>query len=203
MGPMDFGVNRMSPLDPQLPPRPSSASQRTSTEPVESSMRRSFAREKKTRNRPSGDQKGLSAVSVPGSARTSSESRSRTRSIILPPAIPPKTSLRPSGEISKESVSSVRCGGRIVRSIGSVTACRGRREVKAMPAATSVASAATAQGSQGRVRGGTVVVTTPDEGPSPIQPSSRLTSAALCQRSSGSLARHVWTIRSSAGGDMG
>ena len=37
----------------------------------------------------------------------------------------------------------------------------------------------------------------------PIQPSSRRASAALCQRSSGSFARHVLTKRSRAGGDAG
>ena len=39
--------------------------------------------------------------------------------------------------------------------------------------------------------------------PSAIHLSSLPTSAALCQRSSGSLARHVFTTRSSAGGDIG
>ena len=45
----------------------------------------------------------------------------------------------------------------MVKSIGSVTASRGRREVKAMPAAARVATTATAHGSQGRARGGTPV----------------------------------------------
>ena len=39
--------------------------------------------------------------------------------------------------------------------------------------------------------------------PSAIQRSCSFTSCAVCQRSSGSFARHVRTTRSSAGGDMG
>ena len=41
------------------------------------------------------------------------------------------------------------------------------------------------------------------EPPSAIQRNSRLVSAALCQRSSGSFARQVFTTRSRAGGDIG
>src|SRR5262249_37392137 len=44
---------------------------------------------------------------------------------------------------------------------------------------------------------------TPAADPSEIHSSSRPTSAADCQRSSGSFARHVFTTRSSAGGDIG
>src|SRR5437867_1176888 len=53
----------------------------------------------KPRNRPSGDQKGKLAPSVPGRARVSRESSVRIQNMLRPPAgVALNTSLRPSGD---------------------------------------------------------------------------------------------------------
>ena len=65
------------------------------------------------------------------------------------------------------------------------------------------ARVAQARPSRLRERGATAAATPACEPDSPIHLSSLPRSAAFCQRSSGSLARHFFTTRSSAGGDMG
>ena len=81
----------------------------------------------------------------------------------------------------------------------------GRRSSSSRSAAAPAAAAAAiaqARASR-RLRRTETIGATPAADPSEIHFSSFPTSPADCQRSSGSLARHVLTTRSSAGGDMG
>src|SRR5262249_24822233 len=107
-----------------------------------------------------------------------------------------------SGESSKKSLRTIRSGGTTESCMRSGGVAAGRLERTATTAAARKPSAATAHGNHTRRREG-ASATTPAVDPSPSHCSSRLTSAALCQRSSGSLARQVLTTRSSTGGDMG
>jgi len=168
---------------------------------------------KKPMNRPSGDQNGRCAPSVPASSRGEGSSRCRTQSRLgLSPRRALKTRREPSGEISmgpasiQVDTSSAPSGGRIdARSTETAGASRVRRRAES----AAVASAKTAATSQlnrppraGRV-GTEATVPAADREPSAIQRSSFPTSPALCQRSSGSFARQVATTRSSAAGDIG
>ena len=88
---------------------------------------------------------------------------------------------------------SSRTGGRRRRNIASATAT-----------ATTAATAATVQARVSRrVRRTEAIDAAPAADPSAIHFSSLPTSAADCQRSSRSFARHVFTTRSSAGGVIG
>ena len=75
---------------------------------------------------------------------------------------------------------------------------RERRSPHRRTAATTHASALAARRARDDRRGNAGL-----EPPSAIHFSSLPRSAAFCQRSSGSLARHFLTTRSSAGGDIG
>ena len=66
---------------------------------------------KKPIDRLSGDQNGNAAISVPARSFASSESRSRTHSIIRPLTSAQNAILRPSGEMTKESNAAL-SGGR-------------------------------------------------------------------------------------------
>src|SRR6266542_4130341 len=74
----------MTPSRLQAPPRPSPAMQTTWTAPLSSSILFSFLWAKKASDRPSGDQNGFSASSVPATGRESSSSRRRIQICIRP-----------------------------------------------------------------------------------------------------------------------
>src|SRR5580658_37627 len=85
-GAVGAGENRISPLGPQAPPRPSGTSQTICVEPPSRSTVLSLPSAKNPRERLSGDQKGKVAASVPVSARAATALVGRTRSAVLPPA---------------------------------------------------------------------------------------------------------------------
>ena len=167
-------------------------------------MRFNLPSEKKAISRPSGDQNPPRASSVPGSRRISRLSSERTAIESLPPSSWRRNRMRrASGESAMIPKMTWPEGGWIVKRVSSAGAC-GRRERSTAPAPMTTASAAIAQANTSRrlrppARTGGIA---PDE-PSAIHFSSLATSPAFCQRSSGSLARHVFTMRSRAGGDMG
>ncbi len=142
-------------------------------------------------------------IRLPGSARTSDDASSRMRNRDFPADDAGERERAPSGETAKKSFWMVRSGRTIDRSIRAprpVAAAAGRRRRATAPASSS--AAAITHGSQARR-----VRPRPRRRAPPVcEPlarstsSSRLTSAALCQRSSGSLARQVRTTRSSAAG---
>src|SRR6266545_3960164 len=89
----------MTPSLFQVPPLPSPASQRASAGPPAASIFFNFPEAKKPIDRPSGDQNGYDASSVPGSARGASSSKERTQRRVLPEASrAEKDRRRPSGE---------------------------------------------------------------------------------------------------------
>jgi hypothetical protein len=73
-----LGANRIVPSAPQLPPTPTSASHKVCTGPPAASTRFSIPPAKKASERPSGDQNGCRAPSVPASGSARSESSGRT-----------------------------------------------------------------------------------------------------------------------------
>ncbi len=201
----------MTPSRFQDPPRPSVTGASLKTGPPLASIFRRKRLAKKPMKRPSGDQNGRSAPSVPASGRAGPDSFSaRTQSRFgSSPLWAVKTRREPSGEIStgpaKISVftSSVPSGGRIDAWIAGAAGSPRFRRSAASPAATSARAPATSQPARApRPRGATRASTAGLE-PSAIQRSCLPTSPALCQRSSGSFARQVLTIRSRTAGEEG
>ena len=162
---------------------------------------------KKPMVRPSGDQNGKRAPSAPSIRRGARVSRAWTQSCSRPPgSMTTNASRLPSAESAGRSWGrSFRPGGALnVNRIGWGGGALGR--VRSAAAAPTSPAAARPQASDSRVRRRvvrTAGAATPAAEPSAIHASSRRTSAALCQRSSGSLARQVLTTRSRAGGDIG
>ena len=220
---------RMSPPAPQVPdrPAPTGRSQMGTGAPPSRPTRFSWPAVKKPTDRPSGEKKSEVTPSVPARGRGWAWERSRiqmcrpSRVVGLPSAaddgsgdvIATNATLVPSGETAIEVVSTLEAkvppagGGTRKR-----TTCGSREGVGRDPStattATTVAAAAASQGIHRAIgeapRGreterGSTSRREPDASPS-IQASSRPRSAALCHRSSGSLARHVLTTLSSAGG---
>src|ERR1700688_3059110 len=163
----------------------------------------------------SGDQKGWLAPSVPGSAWAVWESRERIQSdmpdepIKVGPLPATNASLLPSGEMLKKAgfdSNASFSGAPTVKRTACVAAGVERRKYGTAPAMAAIATANAA--TQGRlffhVGSDAVGTGIPDwEPPSEIHFSSRHRSLAVCQRSSGSLAMHVFTTRSSCSGVIG
>src|SRR5439155_18318342 len=83
-GPRMFAANTITPLSPQLAPRPSGASQSVCTEPPDAGIRLSFPLEKKAIDWPSGDQNGSCGSAVPASGCAVRASRDRVHSCVVP-----------------------------------------------------------------------------------------------------------------------
>src|SRR5271170_6851894 len=85
-GPPRAGENRITPELPQLPPRPSWASQIIRTGPPSAETAFSFPSAKNPISRPSGDQKGALLPLVPGTSCASGERRdcSQIEHAVLP-----------------------------------------------------------------------------------------------------------------------
>jgi hypothetical protein len=193
----------------QAPPRPEKASHKASAGPPDASILFSLPSAKKPRARLSADQKGNIAPSVPGSAWAVGPSKGRSQSRLRPSSPLATNAIRwPSGERTGRpyrTLKVVRDGGRrvdwIVRG-GSRVASRQRETDSPARPAAAIDTAAQAMRSRliRRARTG---------GPASPEPASRIhvssfsRSWALCQRSSGSLARQLATTRSRAGGVSG
>src|SRR6202022_3899392 len=117
------------------PPRPSATLQRVVGAPPARSIFFNDVRSKKPRERPSGDQKGNIAFSVPATCRGTAESSARTQRVSgFPGSAAPNTIFVPSGDRTggapvNANANSVLSGGRIaVRTTGSArrvdTSCR-------------------------------------------------------------------------------
>src|SRR6516162_68894 len=87
MGTLIPGVNRITPPRFHVPPRPPGASQIVSGGPLEASIFFSFPAAKNPMTRPSGDQKGKPAPSVPSRDRAFIESTGRTHNSTFPSEI--------------------------------------------------------------------------------------------------------------------
>src|SRR5215471_17371334 len=103
-------------------------------------------------NRPSGDQNGVWAPSVPGSARYCKESSGRIQSENLPPASAEMARERPSGEIAKLSIDEFSGGGIVYRKTG-LSGVDSRKWITAIRSAASMATAASPGQSQRRLWG--------------------------------------------------
>src|SRR5215471_17837189 len=104
----ELGAKIMKPREFQLPPRPKGASHRTMGELLASKLTLlSLPRAKKPIDRPSGDQKGNVAPSVPSIAVDTNCPRGRTHTWVLPSEFrAPNAILVPSGLRAIESPSS-------------------------------------------------------------------------------------------------
>jgi hypothetical protein len=168
----------------------------------------SFPFAKNPRNRLSGDQKGNEAPSVPVSGWADTPASGRTHSMFAPEEVATKAMRRPSGESAIGPAPNAKLdfsGGskddRTTRG-GSLR----RRKIKAVAAAAaSAATGTSAHASFSRLLrfAATGAGSPTAEPPSAIHWSWSLTSCAVWNRSSGSLARQVFTTRSSAGGVIG
>ena len=193
----------MTPSRFQVPPRLSVPGASVKTGPPSTSIFLKKRSAKKPMCRPSGDQNGLCAPSVPASGcALDSESFRTQRRLGLSPFLAVKTIRSPSGEISTGPASihvetnSESSGGRIeARRTLASGADRVKRRA-ARPIAAARRTAATIQPSRSRLRRTeTTGKGTPAwEPPSRIQFNSLARSAAFCQRSSGSFARHFFTM---------
>ena len=171
-------------------------------------IRLSLPSAKNAISRPSNDQKAPRASSVPGTRRISRLSSERIAIEGRPAAswIQRRT-LRASGESTGAPRKPWPAGGMIVKRSDSSRDRRRTAEQKRQRRGDDrdgrdrprerLAPAAAARSET------TGAIAAPVADPSAIHFSSRPTSRADCQRSSGSFARQVFTIRSSAGGDSG
>ena len=187
------------------------ASQRVIGGPPDESIFLSFPSEKNAMKRLSGDQKGAAAPSVPGSVTADGSASDRTHRKSRPSALrATKARRRPSGETANRlccgiHANRVPTGARTANRMGAAGGLDGRRSANSavnaaaarMPAAARPNSHRGAEESLLAGAGGWSVP------PLAIHASWRPTSAALCQRWSGSLAKQVPMTRSSAGGDIG
>src|SRR5262249_53085284 len=153
------------------------------------------------RNRLSGDQKGYVAPSVPLSGWADIPFKGRTHNRFLPSGVGATKARRaPSGERAIGPPSKRKAdfsGGRIVVWIIRGGSRRWVRTKAARPRAATEATAASTQAIRSRLlrRVATGTGSPAAEPPSAIHWSWSLTSCAVWNRSSGSLARHVLTIR--------
>ena len=100
--PLIFGAKTITPSRFHVPPRGVAASHRVCAGPPARAIFLSLPCAKNPRFRPSGDQNGNVAPSVPGIGRASSESSGRTQRRVGPPSSLTKARLRPSGESIKK-----------------------------------------------------------------------------------------------------
>src|SRR5687768_4924654 len=204
----EFGTNRITPSRFQLPPLPSDASASVCGGPPEASIFFNFRSAKNPTNRLSGDQKGFEAPSVPASGRAEAPESGWTHSKLVPEEVATNATRRPSGDNAigpnsnaKLDFSGGRSEDRMIRG-GSL---RSRMTTTVAAAATSAATGTSAHASRSRL----FLLAAPGAGsptaepPSTIHWSWSLTSCAVWNRSSGSLARQVLTTRSNAGGVIG
>ena len=201
-------VKRISPSRPHVPQHKPSA--RATGDPPASGTFLSFPPEKKPTCRPSGDQNGDEAPAVSGTTLASALSRARTNSMGGSPgrrAV--NASLVPSGETAGTWKSmAYGAGGATVNRTGgrAAGALRMRVPITASDAARARPSTATAvHSARAPVRVGAAAAqgSPAGEPPSAIHRSSSATSCAVSHRSSGFLARHLFTTRSSEGGVSG
>src|SRR5215813_15269679 len=101
------GANRITPSALQAPPRPVGALASVCGAPPTMSARLSIPPAKKPIDRLSGDQKGNDAPSVSAIGSAVVDPNGRNQSCDCPSTVATKTSLRPSGEIAKETGSVV------------------------------------------------------------------------------------------------
>src|SRR5262245_33739763 len=202
----------MTPSLLHVPPRLSLTTASLKTGPPLASIFLSARSAKNPMYRPSGDQKGRSAASVPAGGRAVESDRLRPQRRLRPAPLQDENTTRvPSGEIStgpalmRVEISSPPGGGRIEERMTGIGggACRASRAPR--PATARARTPAITQDTRSfrrraAITGAATPVWDPD---SAIQRSSLPRSRALCQRSSGSLARHFRTTRSRAGGDIG
>src|SRR5215471_21873498 len=99
----------------------------------------------KPSDRPSGDQKGCAASSVPGTTRASSESSARIHIMDRPPtSVDTNATRRPSGETAAESCGVIRPDAEIDNRVAGPVSGDGVRYLSATaPPATMAAAAAT------------------------------------------------------------
>ena len=159
-------------------------------------------------NRLSGDQKGFEAPSVPASGRADTPESGWTHSMLFPEEFATKATRWPSGDNAigpnsnaKLDFSGGRREDRTIR--GGSLRSRTTRTVAAAAASAATGTSAHASFSRLFLRAAMGAGSPTAEPPSTIHWSWSLTSCAVWNRSSGSLARHVLTMRSSAGGVIG
>ena len=171
------------------------------------SIRFSLSPAKKPSVRPSGDQNGKLAPSVPATERAEEESSERTQIVVVPSIEAGNATDLPSGEIAVQLPSSAFSGGRIVkteRSTGGALRTFDSANPAARPMSTSAEAARSRMSADGRRESATrrasgIAAALVSE----AQRSSLATSAADCHRSSGSFARHLRSTWSSAAGASG
>src|SRR5579863_2244015 len=172
-----------------------------------------FPPAKNPSDRPSADQNGFAAPSVPGTAAASFAFSERVHSLIAPLlSITVNASLVSSGETTAgpdpnpKARKRVSRGGGTNASTGPAPVPRGRAYAHIANAAASTANTPIsphASFSRFFRRAATGAATPACDPPSAIHFSCSLTSCTFWKRSSGSLARQVCTTRSSAGGEAG
>jgi hypothetical protein len=189
-----FEQNRsVSPHVP-LPIRGMAAS--ACTAPLPMSNRLSASSAMKAKDRPSGDQNGRRPLSVPASGRAASESSARSHS--CPSAA--NTSFCPSGDSANEVTGPA---GAMTCTRISAAGCGARDRYPIPAAATSSNDAAAIDHASHAGPRRDDTAGSCDCAVVCIHCNSRRTSRAVCQRSSGFLARHAETTRSIASGVRG
>src|SRR5262249_13895923 len=190
-------------------PNGESASARTWGGPPAASILLSFPSAKNPIELPPGDQKRPVTPSVPASGAALEEDSGRSQIELFPPAAcATKPTRRPSGETARWSKESKEAFSGIVRErrtgLGE-TSRRRPRSAAADARAARIATAATPHAIRSRRRDDPAATGAGASAcdPCAIHLSSLAMSCALCQRSSGSLARQPRTTRSSAGGVIG
>ena len=196
----------MTPSGLQEPSEPVGVSQMVCGGPPATSTFRSFPAPLNATWRLSGDQNRRTAPSVPGSGWASSASIGRTHTWVAPClSVAMNATVRPSGAISGD-VGLLSPSG---TGIANFTSCGGSGarfvHATANPIAASAATPHAAHATSSRVlrRTATMAGRPTREPPFAIHWSSAMMSRAVCQRSSGSLARQRDTSRSRAGGVSG
>src|SRR5688572_2248252 len=135
------------------PPRAAGASQRTVAGPPAMSIRFSLSPAKKPSVRPSGDQNGKTAPSVPATDRADDESSERTQIVVAPSSEAVNATDLPSGDNAIQLPSCAFSGGRIVkteRSTGGARRTFDSASPAASPMKTSAAAARSRRGVDGR-----------------------------------------------------
>src|SRR5262245_22568899 len=200
MGLVKLCVKRITPFWFQVPPRVPDMENNVWGGPPETSIFLRPELSTNPTNRLSGDQNGFAQYSVPGIIRASNESKERIQSEVFP-ALPAIIAIRePSGEIAKalrfifSGISMENFNG-----FSSALFCSQRRRNIRLVRKSKAETACHKWSLRSRFCGrpSTAAV------PSAIHFSSSITSWAVCQRSSGSLARQFFTRRSNAGGESG
>src|SRR5262249_22444246 len=158
---------------------------------------------------PSGDQNGKYAASVPGNSTASSLSSERTQRDILPSRLATKAICVPSGESAGypfryKGAKCVPSGGNKVDQVTRGTAWeRHQPPIRARTSITRAPAIKPRNNFRFGRRGRKPSVLSARDPNSATHLNSLARSLVLCQRSSGSFARHFLTMRPSAGGLSG